>query len=90
MKFNEIIDSALNSDLRDQDVFEKDFRVIASLIENKKESKNDGSGITNSFIFSVNLDKIIDEYEQSYQSFNTKLSKFYKGAVDLLDKVMTE
>ena len=67
MKFNEIIDSALNSDLRDQDVFEKDFRVIASLIENKKESKNDGSGITNSFIFSVNLDKIIEEYEQSYQ-----------------------
>lgn len=59
MKFNDIIDSALSNDLSDQDVFEKDFRVIASLIQKEKESRNDGSSIINSFIFSVNLDKIV-------------------------------
>lgn len=39
MKFNEIIDSTLNNNLGDQDSFEKDFKVIASLIESKDVKK---------------------------------------------------
>lgn len=36
MKFNEIIDSTLKNNLGDQDSFEKDFKVIASLVKIKE------------------------------------------------------
>lgn len=75
MKFNDIIDETLNNNLGDQDTFEKDFRVIASLIENQPNKKKDPHS-SNNFSFAINLNKIIAEYKTNYESFSTKINKF--------------
>lgn len=91
MKFNELIDSTLNNTLVDQESFEKDFRVIASSIESINDNKKDaGSSHVNSFFFAFNLGKIIEEYEQSYHSFSSKIKKFSDESVLTMDNLLRE
>ena len=59
MKFNEIIDATLKNNLGDQETFEKDFKLIASLIETKDQNKETNPLHSKLFLFSINLNKIV-------------------------------
>ena len=85
MKFNDIIDSALSNDIQDQDSFERDFKVIAASVESRKPEKNDFQMQAQSFYFSANLDKIVEEYQREYDNFSRNLVKFCKDSMSSLD-----
>lgn len=76
MKFNEIIDSTLKNNLGDQETFEKDFKIIASLIESRDQNKEENPLHSKLFSFSINLNQIIQDYQLNYQSFSTKINQF--------------
>ncbi len=86
MKFNEIIEQTINNKVKDQETFEKDFKVIASLIENNKSTLN---GRTNDNLkFSINLKKIVEDYSENYKSFSQKINKFLEDSQVSLDKLL--
>ena len=62
MRFNEIIQSAINNDLSDQNSFEKDFKLIAGSVQVKENSNIENGSKANDLYFHANLDKIVREY----------------------------
>jgi len=52
--------------------------VIASLIESRDDKKETNPLHSNTFSFSINLKKIISQYERNYESFSIKINKLLK------------
>ena len=76
MKFNEIIDETINNNVKEQQSFENDFRILAGLVTGEKKTE----GVMGNISFDINLKKVIDEYEKSYKSFSQKINFFLESS----------
>lgn len=76
MKFNQIVEEILSNKVSDQEKFEKDYCIIASLVHNSKSKE--GKTIYNLAI-ECNLKDIMTDYEEKLNSFSNKTQKFLEN-----------
>ena len=77
MKFEAIIQSALNSRLEDQAAFTEDMARIASLVE--------GTDLKKNLTFEINLTKIVASYKSCRSSIGGLLDRIQSSTSSLLD-----